>query len=248
MLALSVVGSGVAIHVDDARGLSNRDLEQLTGALKRAIEDRSGQNATVDAPNLPPCTAADRCVDRIRARTESGDVVFLTLIGVPTRIRVVAERIAETKAAPTSRVEIDLLRGERTWTETLGAIAARLFPEGSTIVTPAEDKPAIDPPRAVDPEPPNLVPEERVEMTPAAKSFNVLPWASIGAGAVALAVGVGFGFDSKAARDSAANMPHTPSEIDDLRGRAIGHAWVANILYAVALVGVGVGVGLLVFD
>jgi hypothetical protein len=247
MLALCAVGGGVAIHVDDARGLSNQDLEQLTDALKRAIEDRSGQNATVDAADPPTCTASDRCVDRIRSRTESGDVVFLTLIGVPTRIRVVAERVAETKITPTARVETDLLRAERTWSETLGAIAAKLFPEGATIATTTADTPSIEASRAVQATP-NLVPPERVETTPPAKSVSVLPWAAIGAGAVALAVGVGFGLDSKAARDSAANMPHTSSEIDDLRGRAIGHAWVANILYGVALVGVGVGVGLLVFD
>jgi hypothetical protein len=257
MLALAfgllAVGSGVVIHVDDARGVADPDVAQLTSTLRRAIEARSGQAAIVDT-SKSPCAAADRCLDGIRQRTESDEVVFLTLLGVPSRIRLLAERVKRRSASPSEKAEIDLGRAQSAWREKLGLVAAQLFPEPAAppLETPessARPTPPSNEARAAAPLEPKPAPAAQAEAPrEPASGFNYVPWLSIGTGVAALAVGTGLGLSARAARDSAASMPHTSAEIEDLRSRAVGHGLAADILFGVSALAIGLGIALLLFD
>jgi hypothetical protein len=244
-LALACVGSGVAVRVEDARGVSEKDLDLLTRALVQAVGERAGEEAVLDRG--PPCESADRCLGEIRARSGTSEVILVRLIGVPTRIRLIAERLTVDRTEPVASAEVDLLRTQTTWSSQLSLLAERLMPE------PIAKKPLADALPEPQPEPQPEPPLQRVaplEPRPATETrIDPLPWVAIGAGAVALGVGIGFGVDSHAARETAAMPPmHTPQEIDALRSRAIGHAAIADVLYVLSAIGVGAGVALLAID
>lgn len=247
LLAILAVGAGVAIHVDDARGVSPDEAATLTTELQGVLRTRSGQRVALDEERTAPCTASDRCVGEIRTRTDAGDVILVTLLGVPTRIRMVAERFRGGQSASAEHVELDLDRRQGDWhTQLVGAVA-RLFPESIVTAAVGGDRGRL----ASEPDPGDEVAPGVTDLrAPAPQPRDgpsVAPWVAIGAGAVALAVGIGFGLDSRAARNSAATQPHSPAEIDDLRSRAIGHGIVADVMFGLSVVGVGTGLALLVF-
>jgi hypothetical protein len=196
-LVLSIAAS-VEIRIEDSRGVSSDDGAAILAALREAIDDRTNDPG---GEGLRPT-----------------DVVLVRLIGVPTRIRLIAER----RGAREAHSEVDLSRAKGSWSTSLAGVAKELFPEEPL------PPPVAPPPPLV---PPPLPPEEP----------SLAPWIVVGAGAVALAVGAGFGFSSRGARSSAANEPHTPEELADLEDRAIGHGIAANVLFGVGAAGVAGG-------
>lgn len=223
-LALLLIGS-VEVRLEDARGLSSEDVRTITAELGEAIEVRT--SSTVSVERKSPCGQDSGCIQRLLTEGGCTDVVFLRLIGVPTRIRLIADRFggAETRA------EVDLPRTRGAWTMVLGGVAKRLFPEAPP--PPPQLAVAPPPPAVTRPPPPPPVEEES----------SYAPWLLAGAGAAVLIAGTGFGISSRTARSAAADEPHTPAELADLEDRAVGHGIAANVMFGVG--GAGLAAGLI---
>lgn len=223
-LALLMVGS-VEVRLEDARGLSSDDVRTITTSLAEAIEARTKSRVTVARKS--PCGQDSACVQRLLTEGSSTDLVFLRLIGVPTRIRLIADRAGREEA----RAEVDLSRTRGSWAMVLGGVAERLFP------APPPPPPKI----TVAPPPPPLAPPPPPPPVETESAYG--PWLLAGAGAAVLIAGTGFGISSRTARSSAAEEPHTPAELADLEDRAVGHGIAANVMFGVG--GAGVVAGLI---
>jgi hypothetical protein len=207
--SLLVASPAIAIHIEES-DLAIDEAHQFAAWLQDAITARVGIKPSIDDPSS--CGAEDRCVPEIRERTGAQDLVMLRLVGGLTRVRVVADRIVSSTAAPARTAvsaEIELARTSEGWPAGAAQIAQRLFAKGSL------------PPL----EPLTLAP-------PPAGRASVLPWVMFGASAAALAVGVGFGFASNGPRDMLEAGPvenHAPLE-QQLRQRATA----ATVSYVVS--------------
>ena len=220
---LLVAPSTVAIHVDVSVGLSDVDRQSVTATLAEAIERRTGTRPTIDPVVGGDCTQ-DRCRGEIGRRTGSDDIVYLSLLGVPTRIRMTTERVRDDRG--------DLLRGQRdlprdptTWPPAMDAMATMLFPE------------AVPPPVNA-----AIV----AESTPA--FTNPGPWIMIGAAGSTLVGAVIAGLLSAGARNELETKATDIARRDDLNGTVFAGAWTANVLYGVTALTAASGVLWLVFD
>src|SRR5688572_8419299 len=93
-LGLLLVGSGVGVHLEELGEMPLAEASSFADRLAEAIEARTGRRAVLDDPLWPACKESNRCVDAIRARTETEDVVLLRLYKGPTKIRLIAERLS----------------------------------------------------------------------------------------------------------------------------------------------------------
>jgi hypothetical protein len=209
--------TSVEVRIEDTRGVSSDEARTIADGLRAAIAARSG--GPVEIESKSPCGQTEACIGELE-KSGATDFVFVRLIGVPTRIRLIAERAG----GRAERSEVDLTRARGSWPVVLGGVAEHLFPE--PMVAPPPPPPAViaSPPPPGIAVPPPAPPEE---------AASYAPWLLAGAGAVVLAVGVGFGASSRGARNAAANEPHTPEEIADLEDRAIGHGIAANVMFGV---------------
>jgi hypothetical protein len=226
-----LISATFVVHVEDVRGVSADDESAILAAFSRAIETRSGRKGSID---LAGCKKKDRCAAELAERSGAEDVVFVRMIGVPTRVRILVERQPQKTAA-----EADLPRSRDGWEPVLAGLAEALFPEAK----PRSETVATVGPK---PEPPRVKPEPAPAVEP--ESSSLLPWIAFGAGAVALSVGTGFGLSSRDARDDARSRPHSDMENDALSDRAIGHGLAANVMFGTAVIAVGAGVLLLVLE
>jgi hypothetical protein len=236
-LALALISASVALRVEDARGVSADDQAAILAAFSEAIAARSGRDAAVDRA---ACKKKDRCLAEVAQRVQAEDVVFLRMLGVPTRIRIIAEREA-AKFSAKKTGEIDLPRTRDAWTPALASLAEALFePKALPMVRetpPIEEKKEI----ALVAANPQTGQEDSLR--------RYAPWIAIGAGAAAFAVGSVFGLSSRGARaDALEPIERDETEFRDLEDRAQGHGLAANILFGAAVVGVGTGVVLLVIE
>lgn len=213
VVALGVMAN-VGVAIEDTRGMSDDEVAVITRRLVVALDDRAG-GAVADSAE--PCERADRCLDDRRRRTAARVLVLVRLIGVPTRIRIIAERI-DADGTPRS-VALDLARNRTTWPSSFQRIAAELFPE------------RLAPPRVA-----RASPTEIAKPPPEPEGPSVAPWIAAGVGAAALVTGIAFGVSSQGARSDAASMPTTPEQLDGLERRAIDHGIVANVAFSAALV------------
>ena len=212
--------TSVEVRVEDARGVSSDEARTIAEGLRAAIAERSGSDVVIQSKS--PCGQTPSCIAELM-KSGATDFVFVRLIGVPTRIRLIADRAG----AQESRSEVDLTRARGSWPVVFGGVAEHLFPE-----------PPPPPPAAIvaPPPPPAIAPPP---LEPVAEEGpNYAPWLLAGAGVVVLAVGVGFGASSRGARSAAANEPHTDEELADLEDRAIGHGIAANVMFGVGGAGV----------
>lgn len=206
---LLLAAAASAVSIEDARGVSTDEQAALVRALSDAVERHAGP---------------------------TNDALKLRLLGVPTRIRVLALREQTKKTG-----EVDLPRAREKWPAALSTLAAALY----------EPKPL--PPPVVEKSPPTQ-PQQSLVHDPAkstavpSDSGSYIPWIAAGAGVVALAVGTGFGFSSRGARDQALERPHSDEQNAALEDRAVGHGWAANILFGTGLVAIGTGVVLYALD
>lgn len=240
-LALALISSSVAVRVEDTRSVSADDQASILQALSEAIEARSGRSAAVDRG---ACKKKERCVGEVAQRTQAEDVVSLRMLGVPTRIRILAEREgakAGAGDAAKKSAEIDLPRSRDGWGQALAALAEELFEAKPLPAVVAETPPLNAAPQVTATQP--------IESTAGQSDTRALiPWIAIGAGVVCLAVGTGFGLSSRGARDEALAGPHDDSENRALEDRAIGHGLAADIMFGLSALGIGGGVVLLALD
>lgn len=239
LIGAVVVTATIAIHVESADGVSPVEIGQLTETLQSAIERRTGERPRVDTITGDDCDKDDRCITDIKARTERSEVVFVNILGVPNRVRLLAERVTAARARETN---LDLDRTPDTWTGAMDGVATILFPEA----TPTAQAPL--PGVEVRPPPPP------VTAPTVAKSKSPIPWIILSASA---AVGVGAVLSGLASANRRkqvesgqdnANMPLTATQADALADQTVNLAWVANGLYAMTAVGVSTSILWLVVE
>jgi hypothetical protein len=217
-----VAMSAVEVRVEDARGVSGDEARAIADGLKSAIAERLQLEVAIESKS--PCGQTPACLEQLM-KSGATDFVFVRLIGVPTRIRLIVERLGARDA----RSEVDLTRARGSWSVVFGGVAEHLFPEPP--VAPPPPVVAAPPPPPPSIAPPPIVP-------PPEDGPNLAPWLLAGAGVAVLAVGIGFGVSSRSARSSAANEPHTTEELESLEDRAIGHGIAANVMFGVGGAGV----------
>lgn len=244
-MALVLISASVALRVEDARGVSADDQAEILAAISQAVEAHSGRAAAVDRA---PCKKKDRCLAEVAQRVQAEDVVFLRMLGVPTRVRIIAERQsaapvlgAPSRPAEKKTGEIDLPRAREGWGPPLAALAGALF-EAKVLPQVVEETPPLD----AQPQVIAVAPPQPVEPPSVLREYA--PWIAIGAGGLAAAAGVGFGLSARSARSSARDEPHTDREFEELEDRAFGHGLAANVLFGAAVIGAGTGVVLLLLE
>src|SRR5687768_6087322 len=127
-LGLLLVGSGVSIHLEELGEMPLEQASSFADGLAEAIEARTARRAVLDDPLWPECRDADRCVDAIRARTKTDDVVLLRLYSGPTKIRLYAERLS-LDGLRDARIEENVPKEHAEWGPPIDKVAAQLFPE-----------------------------------------------------------------------------------------------------------------------
>lgn len=221
-LALALVVSGLptdAVHLEDARGATDEEVGPILEAVSRALSASGKATPVVDrTPSDPSCLEVDRCVAEIRGRTGAGAVILLRLAAVPSRVRVIGDRV-RAGARDSVRAEVDLPRTGEGWDAALSGFAKALLttPPGAAVVAAA---PADD--GAKD-----------------GSKVKLAPWLVLGGSAVALGVAAIFGAQARAARSEAEDPSLRPSRarIDQLNDTIFANGLAANILFGAAIAG-----------
>ncbi len=236
----------MAVHVESARGIEETDRVFLISQIQDAVERATTIRPVVDDPPPGGCASPDRCIGDIKTRTNADVVLFVRLIGAPSRLRIGAERTpaAEGSAGNTT---IDLTRDRSTWGPPIDGLAVSLFPDAATFRTPPPPPPAV----AATP------PTQDVVTSPAIDDeggdLTVAGWAMVGVGLVVAGVATGLGVLSQNARDEHEtdvmnNVMRSTSEVDDLEAQAQGLGWGANVGWGVGGAAVATGIILLVVN
>lgn len=212
VLGLMLVGAGIAIHVEDVRGLDVTESVALTTELARALQARTGTVAVVDDPAWGPCIGADEiCLERVRDRTRSSVVVLVRAFAAGTRLRVTMERIGH----PGEPRAVDLSRSPVGWRAPVMEAVSSMFAAG------------VAPPLALAPAPP---------------SARLGPYVVAGVGVAALAVGVVLGVGSASTladlESGVTTASRAQADGDSARTRAVA----ANVLFGIAGAAIVAGV------
>lgn len=232
LLALLAAATSVGLKLEETDQLAFEDATELTGALAKRVEARSGRTVVVDDPVWSSCAGDERCLDQVRARTGGGDVVLLSIFGGLSRARVVAERSRPGEASPT-HVERDVPRDRKSWGPALDDLARALFPEAPE---PPGPEPIVG--TSLDPTP----------STPKLEGTRWAPWIAVGAGVALAGAGAAFGVSSAQARADSADPNLADPAFEALADRTQAHAIAADALFGAATVAVVTGVVLLLFD
>lgn len=217
-LGSALIGATVAIHVDNSTGLSASDQAALLADLEAAITACSGAATIVDEAG---CDDVTPCGNQVLARTGAERLVFVQLVGVPSRIRVVAQT-APDGAGATWQGRVDLERSRDRWPAALIEFVRPLFADLRRLDL------AVSPP-ASPAAAPTAVPSE---VTTAAEA-SPWPWVMLGGSLVLAGVGGAFGAVSRNARAAGDGGLRTP-EAERLESRAIANGWAANVLWSTA--------------
>lgn len=230
-LGLLLVGSGVSLHLDEHAELPLEEATDLADGLARAIEARTNRRVILDDPLWPDCRQADRCLDAIRARTDTDDVVLLRLYSGPTKIRLIAERLS-LDSLRDGRLEKNIPKeaGEAR-SDALVEVALSLFPESPAPTTSTQ-----------------LI-EGAPEEEQGTGVLAVLGWTSIGVAGASLAVATGFGISSRLIReDLLSDSPPVDDAYTSAFGRLRTHTRVANALFITGAATLVAGGVLLLLD
>jgi hypothetical protein len=221
LLAIVLVAE-IAVHVEEAGELERAEAAAIAEQLARAFETRTSSTARVEDPAWWGCPeeSEDRCVREVRARSGAADVVVLRLFGGARSVRVIADRYAEQASAP-KNATIDLARTSTVWDQTIGELAAALFPEargrreGSAVAS--------------------------MIAAPSGESSS-LHYVLFGAGAASAAVSAVLWITAQNARSELESDVHPYAEYDSLNSRMRTHALLSGALMITAGVAIVAGV------
>ena len=260
-MTLLLVGASVALSVEQVRGVSDPDVEVFLSQLATSVADKAGRQTLRDRGG-DECTSDDRCADQIRGRSGADEVLFVRLIGVPSRIRIVAERVSPAGGVP-RRATIDLTRNQSSWASSLDGLALNLFPDppadardkredlGYRLAVASQaqaaEPPAAPPAPTAAAAPPEAVRVE-AQVEAEAEGGSVWPWVLIGSSVAVTGVGVYFGVKSQQARDDGTTQALPGDQVDDYNDRIKANGLAANILWGTAGAMLTAGIVWLILD
>jgi hypothetical protein len=271
-LGLLFVASPIAVHAEDARDLPRAEVAELLGKIGRAIERRTGVTAQVR-----PFEANDRCSRGASCRRFIYDssgaehVVYVRLIGVPTRVRVIADLVGP-KAEVIRSAQVDVeRRGDGEPSERLDALAISLFPEGAeptrsarkTFEAKIDETPPIGRPSTREGVATPLSPPEAAaallelpiggDPTPTATTLietehKTWPWWIVGGSVAVGTAAVYLGIQNVHLRDEGSRPGVPPARLTELEDDTLRTALGANVLFGLAAAGLVTGTVLLLTD
>lgn len=206
LLLVATVGLSVAETQDVAR----EDRERILDALEKTIGEVSGRRVVRDTDLWGSCGNKPHCVDEVRARTGTTDVVIVAAFGGVTRVRVVVQR--HRSKAPTAEVKLQVPLGADPTAAIRDAIR-KLFPEGPPEIV-------------VDGPPPPPPPEPTLTLWPT--------WVAGGVAVAAAGGAIGFGLSASSAASSVRERISAPDEFDRASDRASTHGTISNTLIVTA--------------
>ena len=235
-IGLLVLGAGMALHVETAKNVSESNTDEIVSGLAAAIEARTGV-APARSTRPPPdgCPRRDRCATEIRGHTRADEVVFLRVIGGPSRIRLAGE-LVQKSGDTAARVQVDLTPGAVGNKGTFEGVAAILLPDAVRLAPPPPPELGCVTTTAT------LAGVLPSDGDPEAAETKWAPWVVLGASAVAAGVGAVFGVQNVQTRDDIATKPHTGDEVESLQDQAFGQGLAANLLIGTAAVGLATSV------
>jgi len=206
ILGLLIIGAGIALHLEDTRGLEQGESLALAAELGKAIKARTSTTPVLDDPVWSDCNEPDRCLSAIRQRTGASDVMLIRAFAAGARMRVTVERVGSGKEP----ISLDLTRDAESWHDPMRVATETLYLEGKAV---------LEVPWSPPPPPP---------------SPSVGPYVVAGAGVAMLGAGIGFGLASASAiRDLEAGVQRA-SIADPAADSAATQAVVANVMFAAA--------------
>lgn len=225
-LAPLILTATVAVHVEHASGLEPAEVQRLASTLAEALGRRTGTAATVVDGRLE-CEGERACFAAVVAASGRDDVLVVDAVALPSRVRLSARRLRGSADAR-SESALDLPRDGEGWPTALDGLVGVLYPEVPL------------PTLRLEPPPPQIV--------TVTEPVQAVPWVLVGGGAAVASIGLGVGLLSARFRRQVETEVHTQDDYAELTTRTKSFALAANVLFAVATVSIGTGVGLWVFD
>lgn len=129
-LGLLLLGSTIAVHAEEARDIPKTEVTRLLHDVATAIQRRTGITPDIRKfEYAAACETTEQCRQAIAAWTNADRIVYLRLIRVPTRTRVLAELTSRGNEV-LSRVQVDVSRRGNA-SSSLDTLAATLFPSNA---------------------------------------------------------------------------------------------------------------------
>lgn len=226
-LSLLVVGSVVALHLEESEGVTAAETELLIGTL---AETWSASHQVVDSRKIQlTCPTVQRCGIEIVARTGATQVIYLRIFGIPSKIRLIAESAGISRGSAT----VDLPRDQYPWKIALEKFAAELIPAPAPQPAPIAKQPT-----------PALVAPIEIQDT---RTYSIGPYIAIGAGAAFGIAAVVVGLENRSAVREG-EMSSDPARVEALRGTVSDTGLAANLLIGAAITSAIGGVSWWVLD
>src|SRR5262245_7219668 len=133
----------VALHVEEARGVSSATVALVLEQLAVNIEAQSGARVARHGADWGSCISGrPACRGVGLARNRGGEVVALVLVGGITKLRVVMQLFA---GGAVSEFAIDLPKRTGEWGPILRGVAEKMFPKVRGLPGLAASEPASEP-------------------------------------------------------------------------------------------------------
>lgn len=224
-LGLLIAGSVVALHLEEAEGVTAVETDLLVSTLADTL---SAGHQVIDSRKIAlTCPTVQRCGIEIAARTGATQVIYLRIFGIPAKIRVIAESAGSSRGS----VTIDLQRDQRSWRTALQKIAGELAPAPAPAIVAKKSPPALVTP---------VAPEELRER-------SVGPYVTIGASAALGIAAMFVGLENRAAVREG-EMSSDSMRVAELREVVSDTGLAANLLIGAAITSAVGGISWLVLD
>ncbi len=221
---------GVGIHIGETEHVSYQEVLGLVEQMATLVKQKTGRPVVIDSADWEQCRGRGPCVDAVRARTETTDVVIVRVLAGPLTLAIASERFyADVEATRTSSTSVPK-HDQLAWRQKLGGMVARLFPELPVLEPPPPSGPLV------------------VDLTPRPAEHGVAPWVVLGASGAVAGVGLGFGISNRIARARLEGEVTTMEERADLEARIRTHGIAAIALLGTATVGAVTAILLYAFD
>ena len=228
LLLVLVASTGVGLHIGETEHVSYQEVLGLVEMMSSEVKQRTQRPVVIDSADWEQCRGRGPCLDAVRARTQTTDVVVVRVFAGPLTLHVAAERFyPDVEATRTSSASLPKAN-QQTWRRELGSMVVRLFPD-------------IREPRV---EPPPLA----QAIAPPLEEPSIAPWIVLGASGAAAAVGIGFGVSGRVAKSRLEGQVTTFEERAELETRVRSHGITATVLFGAAAAGAITALLLYAFD
>jgi hypothetical protein len=215
LLAL-IATTGVGIHIGETERVPYQDVLGLVETMSGSIRERTVRPVVIDSADWEQCRGRGPCLDAVRARTQTTDVVVVRVFGGPLTLHVATERFyPDVEATRTSSVSLPK-NDTASWKRKLDGMVRHLFPDAVQL-------------------PPPPATSETVAQPPSEAS--IAPWIVLGASGAAAAVGIGFAISNSVARNQLEGNLTLDEEHEALSDRARTHGIAAAALLGTAAAG-----------